>query len=344
MATPSRSLRSKDYTVAWISAIQKEYLIACAVLDEEHDVPLDISNDDNCYTFGCIGEHNVVLASLPMARVGITQAGMLATEMLRSFPKLRFGLMVGIAGGAPTAKRDIRLGDLVVSTPDDFNRLGGVVHYGFGATNQQKGFQRRGNLNSPPEVLLNAVNKLKTKYDRQGHQLNQLLGQIIDQYAPRLDKYKRPSEDTDILYQSTFIHPEGAEHCENICRQQEQAVLKRSMRLGQPHQSVIHYGTIGSADNLMKDATLRDQLASTDGILCFEMEAAGIMNSDLRCTVIRGICDYADTHKNNDWQDYAAAVAAVYAKELLGVVRASKNFSIGKIGKVNFLTGKKSGK
>ena len=46
------------------------------------------------------------------------------------------------------------------------------------------------------------------------------------------------------------------------------------------------------------------------------MEAAGLMN-DFPCLVIWGICDYADSHKNKRWQNYAVATAAVYAKELL---------------------------
>lgn len=46
------------------------------------------------------------------------------------------------------------------------------------------------------------------------------------------------------------------------------------------------------------------------------MGAAGLMNS-FPCLVIRGICNYSDSHKNDDWQDYAAATAAAYAKELL---------------------------
>jgi hypothetical protein len=49
------------------------------------------------------------------------------------------------------------------------------------------------------------------------------------------------------------------------------------------------------------------------------MEAAGLMN-DFPCLVIRGICDYADSHKNNTWQPYAAATAAAYAKEVLSVI------------------------
>ena len=47
-------------------------------------------------------------------------------------------------------------------------------------------------------------------------------------------------------------------------------------------------------------------------------EAAGLM-IDFPCLVIRGICDYADSYKNKDWQEYAAAVAAGYAKELLEI-------------------------
>jgi len=54
-------------------------------------------------------------------------------------------------------------------------------------------------------------------------------------------------------------------------------------------------------------------------VLCFEMEAAGLMDN-FPCLVVRGICDYADSHKNNLWQGYAAAMAAAYAKELLSVI------------------------
>jgi nucleoside phosphorylase len=52
------------------------------------------------------------------------------------------------------------------------------------------------------------------------------------------------------------------------------------------------------------------------------MEAAGVMNI-VPCLVIRGIADYADSHKNKIWQEYASATAAAYAKSLLRVVRTS---------------------
>jgi nucleoside phosphorylase len=79
---------------------------------------------------------------------------------------------------------------------------------------------------------------------------------------------------------------------------------------------VAHYGTIASGNQVVKDATVRDQLGREFNALCVEMEAAGLMN-DFPCIVIRGICDYADSHKNDGWQKYAAITAAAYAKELL---------------------------
>ena len=70
----------------------------------------------------------------------------------------------------------------------------------------------------------------------------------------------------------------------------------------------------------MKSAETRDKLGREHNVLCFEMEGAGIMNN-LPCLIIRGICDYADSHKNRRWQNYAAATAAAYAKLLLSRLR-----------------------
>jgi nucleoside phosphorylase len=87
---------------------------------------------------------------------------------------------------------------------------------------------------------------------------------------------------------------------------------------------MVHYGTIASGNQVIRDGLQRDRLSSELGnILCFEMEAAGLMNS-FPCLVIRGICDYADSHKNKKWQPYAAATAAAYAKEILSVIPAAE--------------------
>src|SRR5689334_15530237 len=90
---------------------------------------------------------------------------------------------------------------------------------------------------------------------------------------------------------------------------------------------MVHYGTIASGNQVVRDGVKRDNLSSKlGGVLCFEMEAAGLMNN-VPCLVIRGICDYADSHKNKMWQPYAAATAATYAKELLSIIPAFSGVS-----------------
>ena len=74
----------------------------------------------------------------------------------------------------------------------------------------------------------------------------------------------------------------------------------------------------------MIDAVERDIISQAlGGVLCFEMEAAGLMNN-FPCLVIRGISDYSDSHKNDGWQRYAAATAAAFAKELLNHLPAAR--------------------
>ncbi|KAK2765812.1 pfs domain-containing protein [Colletotrichum kahawae] len=84
---------------------------------------------------------------------------------------------------------------------------------------------------------------------------------------------------------------------------------------------IVHYGLIASGNSVVKDGVSRDNIVQRlgDKCICFEMEAAGLMDN-FPCLVIRGICDYADTHKNDRWQNYSAATAAALAKELLEVI------------------------
>ncbi|EJT69955.1 hypothetical protein GGTG_12132 [Gaeumannomyces tritici R3-111a-1] len=46
------------------------------------------------------------------------------------------------------------------------------------------------------------------------------------------------------------------------------------------------------------------------------MEGAGAWK-EVPCIVVKGICDYADSHKNKEWQDFAAATAASVAAAIL---------------------------
>ncbi|KLJ13681.1 hypothetical protein EMPG_11394 [Blastomyces silverae] len=305
----------KNYTVGWICAISTEYVAAQAFLDEKHEGPEYLArHDKNDYTLGRIGKHNVAIAVLPMGEYGTVSAARVAEDLIHSFPNIRIGLMVGIGGGAPSEINDIRLGDIVISMPSS-NGRGGVIQYDFGKTIQCQSFQPTGFLNQPPTILCAAVNGLNAHYELEGHQLKDMVNAVLKK-KPRLqNRYRRPT--CDRLYQSHVVHPpESGSSCAQVCGNDQASLVRRKPRIDYDDDSAIHYGLIASANQLMKDALIRDRLAAEKDVLCFEMEAAGLMNH-FPCLIIRGICDYSDTHKNNDWQGYAAMVAAAYTKDLL---------------------------
>lgn len=322
-----------NYAVGWICAITTEYVAAQSFLDETHQRPEELSpNDNNDYTLGKIGKHNVVIAVLPDGEYGISSAASVARDMLHSFPNIRIGLMVGIGGGAPSKKHDIRLGDIIVSSSG--NGKGGVFQYDFGKTVQEQSFQHSGFLNQPPTVLRTAVSGLRSRYELQGHQLDLNISKILEKYKRLKRKYSRPPLSTDLLYRTDTIHPLGDETgCAVLCGNSPSKLILRPERTEDDDIPTIHYGLIASANQLMKDASTRDTLTAERDVLCFDMEAAGLMNH-FPCLVIRGICDYSDSHKNKAWQGYAAMAAAAYAKDLLDRIAPNKIEAEKRIGEI----------
>lgn len=294
------------------------------MFDEEHGVPDDFkqsSADPNSYSWGNIGDHNIVLASLKDGFDGTTSAASSAMSMLRSFPEIRFGLLVGIGGAIPREDNDIRLGDIVVGRPS--GNTGGVIQYDH-VRSKPGGKERKDFLNSPPGVLLHALGNLRGRHERAPSQVSDLL-QDMKKRNPFMFKsrpgnpgYKYPGQSMDRLFRPTYDH-QGGPDCRGCANEQE---VPRDPR--EDEDPVIHYGVIASGNTLVKDASAREDLLQhiPDDCLCYEMEAAGLMNSFL-CLVIRGISDYSDSHKNDHWQRYASATAAAFAKELLGFVSAN---------------------
>lgn len=311
------------YTVGWICAISTESVAARAFLDEEHDMPDSVSpHDNNVYTLGRVGRHNVVIAALPDGEYGLTAAATVARDMLHSFPNVRVGLMVGIGGGVSSERHDIRLGDVVVSTP--LNGQGGVFQYDFGKTIQNQDFHNTKFLDQPPTLLRSAVGDLKARYESDGHQFQETITNILEKKPKLKRKYQRPDPSTDRLYRSHVVHlPTSNGKCATSCGGDQSVLVSREERAEDEDDPAVHYGLIASGNQLMEDALIRDQLARKKDVLCFEMEAAGLMNH-FPCLVIRGICDYSDSHKNKDWQGYAAMTAAAYAKDLLCRIPPSK--------------------
>jgi hypothetical protein len=178
-------------------------------------------------------------------------------------------------------------------------------------------FQPTEFLSQPPVLLRMAVNGLKAQYGSKGHRLKEAINSILEK-KPRLRRrYGRPDLSSDRLYQTGVAHPSNDEaSCATVCGDNLSSLISRPKRTESEDNPTIHYGLITSANRLMKDASVRDRLAAKKDILCFEMEAAGLMDH-FPCLVIRGICDYSNSHKNKKWQGYAAIAAAAYTKDLL---------------------------
>jgi len=271
----------QDYTVGWICVLQTELAAARKILDKEYRKRFGLGHDQNIYIPGKIGHCNVVIAALPMGWTGNNPAVMVATRMMIKFPNIKFGLLVGIGGGLPHGGNDIRLGDVVVSKPD--GEFGGVVEYDMGRYTNG-GFVHTGALNAPPEKLLSVLQFMAPH--------GACFGEYHSEY---------PGEDLDQLHDES-----------------ERLIERESgNRKNGPH---VFYGTIASGNSVIKDVSKRKELINDYGVLCCEMEAAGLMNNPFPCIIIRGISDYADSYKGDKWQNYAATTAARYAKNFLSEV------------------------
>jgi nucleoside phosphorylase len=317
-----------SYAIAWIALLPIERAAAEAMLDEEHSAPTGFTRhqaDMNVYTWGRVGEHNIVIASLAPGVYGTTSAATTASSLLASLPSIRVGLLVGIGGGIarPDEGRDIRLGDVVVSQPS--GTTGGVCQYDLikeksGDKRVRKGFLRR-----PPTVLLNALSSIQADHERKDSKIPSFLQEMLEK-NPKMGwrskqnpGYIHQGFDNDHLFKALCDHIPGPD-----CRGCDTAneVQRDPRDTAKPN---IHYGTIASGNTLTQDAATRDRIVADIGedCICFEIEAAGLINH-FPCLIIRGVCDYADSHKNDRWKRYASATAAAYSKEFLAYVPATK--------------------
>ncbi|KAL2811526.1 hypothetical protein BJX63DRAFT_275939 [Aspergillus granulosus] len=123
--------------------------------------------------------------------------------------------------------------------------------------------------------------------------------------------FTRPSDEQDRLFAPEYEHPSQESTCKNCDITREK--IRPQRHTAGPR---VHHGLVASSNQVMKDALTRDRLAKELGVICFEMEAAGLMDI-VPSIVIRGISDYSDSHKNKQWQPYASLTAAAYAKALL---------------------------
>ncbi|PLB51515.1 ankyrin repeat protein [Aspergillus steynii IBT 23096] len=305
----TKRLTHNDYLVAWICRVGIELDAAVAMLDHVHQSLEQGATDRNVYNLGDIAGHNVVIAGL--AQVGNPQSASAISSMKATFPNLGSGLLVGTAGGVPTRtdQGDIRLGDIIVSKPTASHP--GVVQYSQGTDGHNRVQQTR-TVQPPPGGILRAVQQVNANWNMRDGPIS------TNRRSDNLPQdYAFPGRHRDLLFDPGYVHRQPGLSCsEGGC--DLEYLTNRDPRTGegQSGRTVAHLGTILSGDSIIQNALTRDHLAGTLGGCCFDTETIGAL-SELPCLVVRGIADYCDSHKHDEWQKYASATAATYAKEML---------------------------
>lgn len=304
MTTPNNAdSNTLQPCLAICTALPKELAACRLILDYPTPVNPPSADDGNQYWCGTLPSrangpsHQVLLTSL--GKMGNNVSSVAVTNLIRSFPFVEYILMVGIAGGVPdprSAASHIRLGDVVVSNEK------GVLQYD-NVKRTLDHIEIRDNSPKPGAALIAAAKALESDFDLGRHPWEAHLSK-----AKHLPKFQRPASKTDVLYDAQD-QPKSIRHPKDTWREQH------------PTSSRIHLAAIGSANTLLKDAAQRDRLRDEHGVRAIEMEGSGTADAAWSARrdylVIRGICDYCDTHKNDDWQHYAALVAAAYARALI---------------------------
>ena len=306
---------SRRFDVVVICALPLEADAVEALFDSRWDVDrptLKAGGDPNAYTAGTIGHHNVVLAH--MAGMGKANAAMVAATCRTSFPDIKLCLLVGICGAAPFSPdgEEIILGDVIVGD--------GVIQHDFGSRLPDRFVRKNTILDSlgrPNVEIRTVLAKLKALRSRELLATNMATHIDLLRLQPELAA-DYPGVKKDFLFESSYRHAEKSQSCEQAgCS----GTLVSRRRLQPAHGNPsprVHFGLFASGDSVFKSGEDRDSLVQSENVIAFEMEAAGIWDS-FPCLVVKSACDYADSHKNQGWQRYAAATAAACAKAILNL-------------------------
>ncbi|KIV92924.1 hypothetical protein PV10_04180 [Exophiala mesophila] len=349
----TRSHRPRDrgaFEIAIICAIEVESNAVEGVFDEvwEGDNGFGKARGDyNTYTTGRIGLANVVLVYMP--GMGKVESASVTAASLGSFPNIKLGLVVGICGAVPMPpnRRAIFLGDVIIST--------GVEQYDLGRRFRH-GLRTKDTLDDKLGRSTREIRSFlkKLRGFQGGERLR--MGTISNLTQLWQDKnfgsYTYPGADADVLFSPDVLHKHSDQDCECAeekdaicdraremsckeldCGEELQPVRQRSLLVGiddegvTPPPPMIHFGKIASGDQVILDAVFRDQSCRRTGVIAFEMEGAGAWDN-FPTIIIKGVCDYADSHKNKSWQSYAAAVAAASMKAFMSQWASSDSYKL----------------
>ncbi|KAG9692387.1 purine and uridine phosphorylase, partial [Aureobasidium melanogenum] len=329
-----------EFEIAIVCALPLEAAAVIDSFDQRYDKNCSgygkQEGDTNTYSTGRIGQHNVVLAHMP--GMGVSSAASVASNIQLSFKAIRLALIVGVCGGAPLERPTpaIVLGDVIISNS--------VVEFDFGKQYPTR-FERKTDLDHtlgrPNPEIRGLLSKFGVASIRKELEETILLNLNILQQKGHTAGY--PGAEHDRLFPASYRHihrrETASQDCPCVSSQSNGRALclealesscdalgciveipdgsSRQMRFASGNPTpFVHIGTIGSASTVMKSGEHRDIIARENKIIAFEMEGAGVWDN-LPCIVVKGVCDYSDSHKNKMWQNYAAATAASAAKAFL---------------------------
>lgn len=325
-----------DYHVAVICVLEEEAEAVRAAFDHRWDLQDEGDNivkhhgDKNQYNTGVIFKHNVVLATPD--KYGKGNATRVIAHLRSTFPGIRWCLAVVVCGGVPAPKNrePIYLGDVIVSTK--------IVEYDAGKQypsifDSNPIFQR---LPDPERAIYLKMIRGKPNIDRLISDMHKYLAER------KTEKGTYPGAISDQLFPSNHLHKHYNSDCKACntysdaggepCVQSQHftcdklgCTIALARTLQAPRTPHMHFGYVASGDTVLKSASHRERYADALQVIAFEMEGAGVAK-EMDCLVIKGVCDYADSHKNHHWQPYAASAAAACMKALLVQLRRSKSF------------------
>ena len=204
---------------------------------------------------------------------------------------------------------DIHLGDVVVGWPGDGRPA--CVYHDRGRAKAGGEFEMVGTMQNPDWRLTNALSILALDYKLRRTKFHEQLARLRD-----FDEFAHPGLEYDLLFKAG--HPHAGDYGSDCTACDPSELVPRPLRTEDDRNKfVFHQGRVATGNAVIQDGELRDQIGvRCGGALCVEMEAAGV-DVNRRCLVIRGISDYADSHKSDLWRSHAAGNAAAFARALL---------------------------
>ncbi|KAF5602499.1 transcription factor [Fusarium pseudocircinatum] len=329
-----------EFRIAIVCALPYEADAVTLLFDEfwdEISAPYErLETDRNTYITGRIGQHKIVLVTLP--RPGCTSAASGSAYLTLSYRNLKLALVVGTCGGMPRIGNiDAYLGDVVIGKDVTQHDFGGFYPSGFVLNDAAENMIRRASkelrillANFEMEFMKNRLKKAA-----QNH-LKDLQEAALK--AGRKANYQYPGMKEDRLFPPDYRH-EHKESC-TLCRDNPHGFCKENYRsscietgcdfsklIPRHHRDdlpqaaeftpEIFLGRFGSANEPVMDGVHRNELAEKYSLDAFDTEGAGIWD-ELPTLIVRGISGYADSHSNKEWEDFASATAASVAKAILG--------------------------